>query len=93
MRLRVADIIFYVGLHLPFVGGVRFAHVDGQKIGVILKVIENLYDVADLATEWRSSEAAKNDDQRFRSGTFANMKSFRAVECVNARIRSTVAHF
>jgi hypothetical protein len=46
---------------LPFVGRMRFAHVNGQKIGVILIVIEDLHDVADLATERRSSEAAEND--------------------------------
>ena len=71
----------------------RFAHVNGQKIGVIFIVIENLDDVADLATEWRSSESAKDDDQGFRSGTLANVKSFGAIERVDARIRSVVADF
>ena len=71
----------------------RFANVNGQKIGVISIVIENLHDVADLATEWRSSEAAKDDNQGFRSGAFANVKSFGAIERVDARIRSAVADF
>jgi len=92
-RLRIADIIFHVGFHLPLVGGMRFAHINRQKISVIFIVIENLHDVADLATERRSSETAKNDDQRFRSGAFANMKRFRAIEGVNPRIRRAIADF
>ena len=61
-RLRVANIVFDVGFHLPFVGGMRFANVHGQKIGVILVIIEDVNDVADLATKRRSSEAAENQD-------------------------------
>ena len=61
-RLRVANIVFDVGFHLPLVGGMGFADVYGQKISVILVVIENAHDVADLATERRSGEAAENQD-------------------------------
>jgi len=39
-----------------------FANVYGQKISVTLVIIENAYDVADLATERRSGEAAENQD-------------------------------
>jgi hypothetical protein len=28
-RLRVADVVLDVGFHLPFVGGMRFANVNG----------------------------------------------------------------
>ena len=61
-RLRVANIVFNVGFHLPLVGGMGFANVYGQKISVILVIIENAHDVADLATERRSGEAAENQD-------------------------------
>ena len=63
-RLRVADVIFIfkIGFHLPFVGGMRFAHVDGQKIGVLLIVLVNLNDVADLAAKGRSSKAPENEN-------------------------------
>ena len=43
----------------------RFANVDGEKVRVILVVVEDLDDVADLATEGRSSKAAKDEDERF----------------------------
>jgi hypothetical protein len=39
-----------------------FANVYRQKISVILVIIENAHDVADLATERRSGEAAENQD-------------------------------
>jgi len=61
-RLRVANIVFDVGFHLPLVGGMGFANVYRQKISVILVIIENAHDVADLATERRSGEAAENQD-------------------------------
>ena len=62
--LGVADVFFDVGLHLPFIGGMRFAHVDGKKIRVILIVVVDLDDIADLATKRRSSIAAEDDHQR-----------------------------
>lgn len=39
----------------------RFAHVDGQEVGVIFVIVINLNDVADLATKRGSSVAAEND--------------------------------
>ena len=57
----------------------RFADVDGEEIRVIFIVVENLYDVADLATEGRSSKAAENQDERFTGGAFANMKGVAAI--------------
>jgi hypothetical protein len=60
--LRITDVILYVGFHLPLVGGMRLAHVDGQKIRVILVVVIDLNDVANLAAERRSSEAAEHQN-------------------------------
>jgi hypothetical protein len=57
-----------------------FANVYGQKISVILVIIENAHDVADLATERRSGEAAENQDQRLSASSFANMKRVGAIE-------------
>jgi len=56
------------------------AHIDGQKISMILVIVEDLYNVADLATEGRSSEAAEDQDQRFAVGALAKVKSFAAIE-------------
>src|SRR5712692_11537945 len=58
--LRVADVILHVGFHLPFVGGMSFANVHGQKIGVVLIVVVNLNDVANLAAKRRSSKTAED---------------------------------
>ena len=91
--LRVANIFFYVGLHLPLVGGMRFAHVDSQKIGVIFIVVVDFYDVAQLATKGRSSVAAEKNYERARAGAFANMKMIAAVELQQARVGSFVADF
>ena len=78
-RLRVANIVFDVGFHLPLVCGMGFANVYGQKISVILVIIENAHDVADLATKRRSGEAAENQDQRPGASSFANVKRVGAI--------------
>ena len=69
--LRIADLFFHIRFHLPFVSGMRLAYVDRQKVGVILIVVVNLNDVADLATKRRSSVATENDHQRSRACAFA----------------------
>jgi hypothetical protein len=43
---------------------VRFADVDGQEVGVILIVLVDFDDVADLATKLRSCVTAEHDHQR-----------------------------
>src|ERR1700721_4099039 len=58
--LGVANIFFPFGLHLPFVGGMRFAHIHGQKIRMIFIVFVNLHDVANLAPERRSGIATED---------------------------------
>jgi len=71
----------------------RFADVDGQKIRVIFVVVVDLYDVANLATERRSSKTAEDKHQRFSGSAFANTEVVGAVQRSEARIRSNVAHF
>jgi len=64
---------------LPFVSRVGFADVDRQKISMILVVVEDLYDVADLATEWRSGKAAEDQDQRLADRAVANVEAIGAA--------------
>ena len=80
LGLSVTDVFLEVGFHLPFVGGMGFAHVDGQKIGVLFVIVEDLNEVANLATERRSSEAAENQDERFALCTRADVKARGAIE-------------
>ena len=61
--LHIADIFFDVRFHLPFVGGMRFADIYRQKIGVIFVIAKDLHDVADLATKRRSGEAAEDENE------------------------------
>jgi len=39
-----------------------FADVDGEEIGAVLIVVKDLRDVADLATEGRSSETPEDQN-------------------------------
>jgi hypothetical protein len=71
----------------------RFADVDGQEIGVILVVGVELRDVANLATEWRSSETAEDQHQRPPCGSFANVKPRGAIEGDQPCVRRRIAHF
>jgi hypothetical protein len=91
--LGVADVLFDVGLHLPFVGGMRFADIDRQKIGVVFVIVEDLDDVTDLATKGRSSKAAENENERFAGGAFANVETVGAVQREETGIGRGVADF
>jgi len=68
-----------------------FANVNGQKIGVVFVVVEDLDDVTDLATERRSSKTAKDQDQRLASRALADMKGIGAVECEKLGVWSRIA--
>jgi hypothetical protein len=70
-----------------------FTDVDRQKIGMILVVVENLDDVANLATEGRSSKAPENENQRTLPGPFAQMKTTFAIERNKPDVRSVAANF
>jgi len=37
-RLRVANVVLHIGFHLPFVGGMRLANVNGQEIRTLFVV-------------------------------------------------------
>ena len=78
-RLRVADVVLHVGLHLPLIGRMRFADVDGEKISMCLVIVKDLHDVADLATEGRSGKAAEDQHQRLSGRPFADMERVRTV--------------
>jgi hypothetical protein len=69
------------------------ADVDGQKVGAVLVIVIELNDIANLATEGRSSEAAENENEWTASGFFANVESRGAVERDQAGIRRLVADF
>ncbi len=92
--LGVADFILQIGFHLPFVGGVRFANVDGQEIRVLFVIVVNLNDVANLAAKGWSSKTAKHQNQGpAAAGTFANMKTAGAIERHDPRVWRIAAHF
>ena len=91
LGLRIADVVLYVGLHLPLVGWVCFAHIYGEKIGVIFVVVVNLHHVTDVAAKRRSSVAAKDDDQRASAGAFANVKMICTVESEESSVGSIIA--
>src|SRR5208283_2148395 len=86
-------LILFIGLHSPLIGGMRFADIDSQKIDVVLVIVVELNDVANLATERRSSEAAENEDQRATGGSLPNVKTRGSVERNQSRIRRLIAHF
>jgi len=71
----------------------RFANVDGQKIGVVFVVVVDLDDVANLATKRRSGETAEDENERFARGAFANVEMIGAIEGDETRIGSGVAGF
>jgi hypothetical protein len=70
---------------------VGFTNIDGEEIGAVFIVVVDLRDIADLATEGRSSEAAEDEDERFAAGAFADMKARGAVEGDERSVRGVAA--
>lgn len=89
--LRVADVVFQVGFHLPLIGGMGLADVDGEEVGVVLVVVIDLRDVADLATEGGSSEAAEDEHERFVAGALAEVEMVVAIQGHQAGVRGVIA--
>ncbi len=81
-RLGVADVVFvfFVGLHLPLVERVGFTDIDGEEIGAVFIVVVDLGDIADLATERRSSEATEDENEWFAVCACADVKARCAIE-------------
>jgi hypothetical protein len=75
---------------LPFILRVRFPDINLKKLGAIFVVFIKFYEVADPATEWRSSVAAENQNERFWSDAFAQVKCSDAIERVKFRVTSAV---
>jgi hypothetical protein len=90
MRLRVADILILVGLHLPFVERMRFANVNGQEIRAILVVVIQSDEVTYLAAKRRSCVAAKHQNQRPLANAIAQVKRGVAIKRQQSNIRCGV---
>lgn len=93
LRLGVANVLLHVGFHLPFVCGMSFANVHGQKVRVIFVVVVNLHHVTDVAAEGRSSVATEDDDERSPAGSFADVEVIGTVESDEAGVGGVVADF
>jgi hypothetical protein len=91
-RLGVANVVLHVGLHLPFVGRMRFAYIDRKEVGVIFVVVVNLHHVTDVAAEGWSSVAAEDNDERPASSPFANVKVISTIQGQESGIGGVVAH-
>ncbi len=90
-RLRIANVVLQIGFHLPFIRGMRFANVHGQKIGALLVVVVNLDDVANLAAERRSSKTPKNQHERALVSSFTDVETANAVQRDNPSVRRITA--
>ncbi len=91
-RLGVADVVLYVGLHLPLISGMRFAHVNGQKVRALFVILIDLNDVADLAPEGWSSKASKHQYERPVMRSFTDVKTADAIQRDDTRIGRVAAH-
>jgi len=59
---------------------VGFTDIDGEEIGAVFIVVVDLRDVANLATERRSSEAAEDENEWFAVCACADVKARCAIE-------------
>jgi hypothetical protein len=69
----------------------RFADINGQKIGVVLVILIDLNNVANLAAERRSSKTSKDEHQRSLVSAFADVEAADAVQRYDAGIGGVAA--
>jgi hypothetical protein len=91
-RLRVTDILVNVALLLPFVLRMRFADVDGEKIGAVFVIVVELDEVNYLAAERRSGVAAEDEDERAMADVVADAEGGLAIERVESRVGRAIAN-
>jgi hypothetical protein len=90
-RLRIANILIDVRLHLPFVLRMSFANVHREKIGAVFVFIVDLDEISNLAAEGRSSVAAKNEHERTAANLVVQIKGSAAIQREYARVRRAIA--
>ena len=71
----------------------RFANVNGQKIRMLLVVLINLNDVADLATKRRSSKTPEHQHEGPLMSSLTDVETANAIQRDNPRVRRIAAHF
>lgn len=81
------DVVSFVRLHLPAVGWVSLLNVHKEKRGAVLVFSEQRFEVARLATERRSGEAAENEHERAARLMDAAGDALRAVAHGKGEIR------
>jgi hypothetical protein len=69
-----------------------FPNIDGQKIGAVFVIVINLFDVANLAAERRSSEAPEHENQWPALEMFAQWEARLPVECHKLNFGNSVAY-
>lgn len=92
-RLRVANVLFYIRSHLPFVLRMSFANINGEEIRTVLVLIVDLNEISDLAAKRRSSVAAKNQNERFLANPFVQIASRTPVERKHTNVGRAIADF
>ena len=90
-RLRVTNVVFEIRFHLPLVGGMRFANVNGQEIRAVLVILINLDNVAHLAAKRWSSKTPEDENEWTIVRTFANVKTADTIQRDDARVRCVAA--
>jgi hypothetical protein len=70
----------------------RLSNVDGQEIRTVLVVVVDFDQIADLAAEWRSSVAAKDQDERARADVVADAEGRMAVKGEKRSVGGRIAY-
>ena len=91
LRLRIANALVHVTLHLPFVLGMRFANINGQEVRLGFVIVVKVYEVAYLAAERRSGVTSENQDKRSLADAVAEMKFGLTVEVPQRDVGGAVA--
>ena len=86
------DVIAHVRLHLPHISGMRFKNVDSVEVDLAAILLSELIQGGNLPPKWRSGVASEYQHDRFRRPQRCQLYGCLCLQCLNAEVRSRVAH-
>ena len=82
------DAYFVVRLHRPSVGGMSFANVNHQEVGVVFLTFSHRFDGRISGSKRTAGEVAKDQNHRFPADSIRQTNRFTAAQRTQLKIRS-----
>src|ERR1700761_2291300 len=91
-RTAEEHLVAHVGLHLPHIRRVSLKDVYGIEVNLVFILPSKLVQGGNLPPKWRSGVASEYQHDRFRRPQRCQLYGCLCLQCLNAEVRSRLAH-